>query len=554
MGIFKFWIDCFLLGISFGDHILLWTEIICGLFWLFYRERGEEAMKTREDKIRNIAKWALIGLILFSTFLLAPYLKYDAADSARQKAQTALDDKSAKLDGFIDQFLIAQEPGTTNSLIFLQATIGNSGGSASIAESYRLKVTLTNNESTNAELINFADEWKTNTYAAGKPYLIDLKRPQLISEKTSKAIQPGEAPRGWIAFRLNGVLFNQFKSTNIFLSFIDISGKRIIVTNQFWKGKPALEMKSEDVTQTLPGSESLMVPIEPVVQTNIAGWMPPELPPGCSNITVFFGSQSLVIPRLMAEASPEEGGTKFLIKDLPDFYLQNLDKMPNYSPRQKYMWIRSSMSYSIGGKTVPFPIQPVVISNRLYVEVEIPFSNEKRKLIMSDSFDPELPIPRLWDRNFSTNYISNGLITGGIYAYEVVNELTNPVLQVAYSAPNEVHVWGVFKVDAESDLVSFGQPPQLLTFSNWIAVGFENTQRITTVSLQSSNFSETLEIYTNDSAGSIGEIYTNEFYRPIFPGQRAIFKYPSNKGNIGAFADWLVESNKSDTNTLDMKQ
>jgi len=487
----------------------------------------------------KVAFYIFAAVFLASTIFVAPFVqdkksgeRLNEQMDANTKLQKQLEDKSPKLDGFINQFMVAQEPGTTNSLIFLQVTVGNSGGSPSIAEEYQLKVTLTNKVSTNAEPIYFADEWKTNTYAAGKLYLIDLKRPQLISEKTSRAIQPGEAPRGWIAFRLNGVLFSQFKSTNVFLSFLDINGKRIIVTNEFWKGKPALETRAQYVTQTLPGSESLMIPIEPIVQTN-AGWLPPELPPDCSNVVVGFGANGIVYSRVFAEISPETNGTKFAIKDLPDFFLKDLDKMPGYSPRKNYIWIRDSMSDTVGGKTVPYPIQPVVISNRLYVEVQIPFLNEKRKIVMSDAFDPELPIPLNWDRNYSTNYDANG----GIFAYEVVNELTNPVLQVVYTAPNEVHVNGIFQVDAESILASFGQQPQLLTFTNKI---LDSTQGSRVISLQSQTFFDVLTIPTNASIASIGEMITNEFYKPIFPGQKAIFKYPSNR-HLGVFADWLKE-------------
>jgi hypothetical protein len=431
--------------------------------------------------------------------------------------------------------LIASEPGTTNSLIFLQVTVGNSGSAPSIAEGFKLNVTLSNNVSTNADVIDFSDEYKLNAFAAGKSYLIDLKRPELISEKTSRAIQPGESPRGWIAFRLIGVPFGQYNQTNIVLSFSDIRYNTISVTNGYWKGK--VEMKTEEVTKNFPGSDNLMLPIEPTIETNSAGWLPPELPAGCSNVVVFLGSSGMVYSRLMAEVSPEGTGTKFAIKDLPDFYLKNLDKMPGYTPRQREIWIRSSgITTSIGGKTIPYPVQPVIISNRLYVEVQVPFSNEKRKLLMSDDFDPNLPIPPHWDRNYSTNYYVNGIVSGGIYAYEVVNELTNPVLQVGYSAPNEIHINGIFKVDENSIFVAFGQQPMLLTFSNRVDVGLTSTNRITTISLEATNFSEILRIYTNDSVRSIGEMITNEFYRPIFQGQRPIFKYPSNR-KLGVFND-----------------
>src|SRR5262249_35058601 len=148
-------------------------------------------------------------------------------------------------------------------------------------------------------------------------------------------------------------------------------------------------------------------PIESVVKTNNNEWLPPELPPDCSNVTVFFGAQGIVESRRIAEVS--DTGTRFAIKDLPDYLLQNSDKTPGYSPRNQYMWIRSTgAKITIGNRTVSYPVQPVIVSNRLYVEVVVPFTNEKRKLVMSDVFDTELsPLPLDWDRNYSTNYGEN---------------------------------------------------------------------------------------------------------------------------------------------------
>jgi hypothetical protein len=447
-----------------------------------------------------------------------------------------LSNKSPKLNGFVNRSLVADVPGTTNSFIFLEVTIANSGGSPSTADYFGLKVNLPKNLSTNAEEIFFPDEYKLNFWHQEKLFLLDLKRPELISEKTHKAIQPGESPRGWIAFRLIGIPTHQYEATNIILSFLDIDDKITYVTNGAEKTTSHRESKTDAITVVLPGSDNIFYPVEQPATTN-TDWLPPELPPGCSNVLVFLGPSGIVYSRLMAEISPEGTGKRFAIKDLPDFYLQDMDKMPGYSPRQKYIWLRSGgMTTSIGGKTIPYPIQPVIISNRLYVEVQVPFLNEKRKLLMSDDFDPNLPIPPHWDRNYSTNYYANGIVSGGIYAYEVVNELTNPVLQVAYSAPNEVHINGIFQVDENSILVSFGQQPMLFTFTNRVVAGLESTQRITTVSLEGTNFSEIIRIYTNDSINSIGEMITNEFYRPIFPGQRAFFKYPSNR-KLGVFND-----------------
>ena len=491
--------------------------------------------------MRKYAALIILVQLIFGICFVSPYVQFRDEQiqnlklvDEKSNLQIQLDDKAPKLHGFINRYMVADEPGTTNSLIFLEATIGNSGASPSLADDYSLKVNLTNNSETNAEEIYFNDEYKIDFWDKGKLYLLDLKRPELISEKTHIAIQPGYSPRGWIAFRLNGIPMSRYQPTNLILSFLDINDKKISVTNREARDKTSEETNVDALNMIFPGSDNIFSPVPTEINTNTA-WLPPELPPGCSNVIVFFGANGMNYSRLAAEISPE--GTKFEVKDLPDFYLQNLDKMPGYSPRMKYLWIKESPAYSIGGKIVPYPVQPIIISNRLYVEVEIPFLNEKRKIVMSDDFDPDLPIPPKWDRNFSTNYYANGIVSGGIYVYEVVNELTNPILQVAYAAPNVVFINGIFKVDENSILEAFGtNQPMLLTFTNRVSAGLESTQRITTVSLEGTNFSEILQIYTNDSIGSIGEMMTNEFYRPMFPGQRAIFKYPSDR-NLGVFND-----------------
>lgn len=485
----------------------------------------------------------ILGCFVFHVLVIAPYLVYTKTAPENEKLRAKLNDKSPKLDGFIDQYMLFDETGTTNTIIIPQIHINNFGGSGSLAENFKLKLILATNNLRDGKPIDFSDYYQWQAVKGDQITVFRLSRHDLISEKTSTAIESGFGPRGWLAYRVPGILSAKQKTNFSFLiSFMDVSGTELFVTNGVWKGKSLTNMESFDIPRTLPGSVNLVY-TNYQLQSDVAnGWRPPELPPGCTNVVIFFGTSGFIYPRFMAGISSEKGA-KFAIKDLPDYFLTGLETAENYSPRQRDLWLKYTMGFTIGGKTVPYPILPIIISNHLFVEVEMPFSNEKRKLIMSDSFDPELPIPPRWDRNYSTNYDAYR----GIYFYEVVNELTNPVLQVFYTAPNEVHVYGIFKVDDQSTLVSFGQPPQLLTFSNKVFVGLESTQRITTVSLQSSNFLETLAIYTNDSIASIGEMYTNEFYRPIFPGQRAIFKYPSNRNNIGAFADWFMETNKSDT-------
>jgi hypothetical protein len=131
------------------------------------------------------------------------------------------------------------------------------------------------------------------------------------------------------------------------------------------------------------------------------------------------------------------------------------------------------------------------------------------------------------------------MIAGGVYAYEVVNELKNPILQVTYAAPNVVLVNGIFQVDSNSILVAFGKQPQLITFK----INDSNqTQGMMTASLQAETFHETLIIRSNETIASFGQRLTNEFFRPIFKNQKPIFKYPSNR-KLGVFEDYVFEAN-----------
>ncbi len=43
------------------------------------------------------------------------------------------------------------------------------------------------------------------------------------------------------------------------------------------------------------------------------------------------------------------------------------------------------------GWTMGYPFWPYVVSNRLYLYVQIPFLNGKQKLVMNDIFDAALP-------------------------------------------------------------------------------------------------------------------------------------------------------------------
>jgi hypothetical protein len=299
-------------------------------------------------------------------------------------------------------------------------------------------------------------------------------------------------------------------------------------------GKHSFLTNSDDFTTVIPGAENIFYPVYPEIRTN---WLPPELPQDCSNVVVFLGSSGIIYSRLVAEISPEKLGTKFAIKDLPDFMLTNSDKLPNYSPHLENIWVRwDSAKQGFGDKIVDLPVLPFVVSNRFYVDVQIPFSNEKRKLVMSREFDSALTnLPKSWDWNYSTNYN----LTYGRYYYEIVNEFANPVLQVFYTAPNEIHVFGIFIVNTNQLLETFGGPPQLLTLSVKF-ISKKSGKEITNVR----------EIKKELGTNSIGSLMTNYMYDLKLPESKTIFKYPFNR-NANAFSDWTVQTNKSDTNIVD---
>jgi hypothetical protein len=203
---------------------------------------------------------------------------------------------------------------------------------------------------------------------------------------------------------------------------------------------------------------------------------------------------------------PAPAFAKVPIKTLPPEFSTNLNKLPNYSPRLRNVFVRSDIEYNIAGKTVSYPISTHIVSNRLFVDVEIPFLNEKRTIVMSDDMDSELTqLPGLWDRNYST--VSN--------MYEIVNEETNPVLQVIYKAANEVLVNGIFFGNKYDVYASFGGIPVLIP-ERFKFVENQTTQEI--------DFAAAQRRFTNLAFA----IDTNEAYGAIAANQKAIFKYPSN--------------------------
>ena len=486
-------------------------------------------------------------IILLQLFLgicfVAPFVQFHDEQEKNEQMkvsnsilQNQLNNKSPKLEGFVHRVVSFDESSTSNSLMFLDVSVSNLGDTPSDAEEYGLKVILSTNTSVSAEELKFSDEYKLNLTYKEQPWLLDLKRRQLIAEKTTTEIPVGEQKRGWLAYRLHGLKVGQFELTNIFFSFIDDYGRRIAATNGFWMGKPTILTNSDDLAMVIPGAENIFYLVYPEIRTN---WLPPELPADCSNVVVFLGSSGLIYSRSLAEISPEKSGTKFAIKDLPDFMLTKSDQMPNYSPHLENMWFRGlSVKQGFGDRTVDLPVLPFVVSNRFYVDVQIPFSNEKRKLVMSHEFDSALKLPNNWDWNYSTNDNSNS----GSFYYEIVNEFTNPVLQVFYTAPNEIHVFGIFIVNTNQLLETFDGPPQLLTLSDKF-ISKKTGKEIT----------NTREIKKELGTNSIGSLMTNFMYDLKFPESKTFFKYPFNR-NQNVFSDLPVETNKSVTKTLDINQ
>jgi hypothetical protein len=170
----------------------------------------------------------------------------------------------------------------------------------------------------------------------------------------------------------------------------------------------------------------------------------------------------------------------------------------------------------MGDKNISYPFFPYVVSNRLYLYAQIPFMSGMQRIVMNDTFDSALPLP--WDRNYGTNG----------FAYEIVNENKNPVLQVGYFKPNEIHINGIFIENTNSVLKAFGDMPQLIGMEFKI-VDLETNQIIT-------NLNIVRQITLSGQTNSIGEIITNAFYDMTFQNQSPIFKYPSGSRNIGVYA------------------
>jgi len=477
--------------------------------------------KTELDNAKVIKSMAFV----FSNTLNA------ATNHIRVAVQKAMDDKSPKLDGFVDQSMFWIEQGTTNTIVILQMSVNNSGASPSIAEHYKLSVTLTNDTTLEAEPMDIGEQYNWNSLSSNTLTIYKLKRSDLISEKTSIAIQPGSEARGWLAYRLTNATLNiQPKTPFPFVvSFLDVNGKIVSATNGFWKGNVVTNYESLEHPLELPGSGNLVLTnIQLPTAIDVVNWQPPELEPGCTNVTIVFGNIVFNIPRWQAEVSPGNTPYKIPISNLPESIIRNLEKMPNYSPRLESIFVKGSgsMQTAFGDKPVTYPFWPFVASNRLYLYVQMPFLSGMKKLIMNDSFDTSLPNP--WDRNYGTNQ----------YVYEIVNENTNPVLQVFYTRPSEIHINGIFIVSSNSALQAFWDAPKLFDMSYKI-IDLDANQETANVSIPG-------RMVRPADTNSIGEVLTNALYDMMTStNQSTIFKYPSNRKNIGVFANSVYAPQRS---------
>jgi hypothetical protein len=102
---------------------------------------------------------------------------------------------------------------------------------------------------------------------------------------------------------------NRKTNFSFIVSFYDASVNQIYVTNgfrPFGKGR-ASEFETVEFPKTLRGSENLIytnIPLE--IAIDLSNWQPPELPPGCSNVTVWFGNEVFTTPRWQAEIPPDK--------------------------------------------------------------------------------------------------------------------------------------------------------------------------------------------------------------------------------------------------------
>jgi hypothetical protein len=199
------------------------------------------------------------------------------------------------------------------------------------------------------------------------------------------------------------------------------------------------------------------------------------------------------------------------------------EKIPGYSPRVRTIALGVLLKARIDGMVIDSPVSPYVISNRFFVYVHIPFTSEMHIIVMSDDLDSDLSqLPKLWDRNYNSNM------------FEIVNESTNPVLQVLYKRPNEIRVNGIFIVDSSHAVVAFNNTPHIAI----PAVASSNGQMTAAAAIlsvgpngqtvQGMEFGKFVDVFPIGTNRIDTHNITN-MYNFSFPNQKVLFKYPSWK-------------------------
>jgi hypothetical protein len=123
LNFFRFWIDCFTTGATYGNGVFGLLEIFCALLWVCYRKKddNDEAKSIREDKVRAFGKWCFIGVFAFSTIVVAPYLKYHEKETEAVASKKIADGLSSS-----NSFLSGQIQGEENTVGVLQQQIKDS--------------------------------------------------------------------------------------------------------------------------------------------------------------------------------------------------------------------------------------------------------------------------------------------------------------------------------------------------------------------------------------------------------------------------------------------
>jgi len=160
--IINFWWHCARIGWETGDGVFAFLELLFGAILIVLLALQKIKPKDHKDWEDAAAKYTLylfIATFILSTFLIAPFLQFHEADEAKMKAQNALNHKSPKLDGFVNQSMIWIKQGTKITIVILQMSVRNSGAYPSIAEGYKLSVTLTNNTTLQANPMDIGEQY-----------------------------------------------------------------------------------------------------------------------------------------------------------------------------------------------------------------------------------------------------------------------------------------------------------------------------------------------------------------------------------------------------------